>query len=94
MIAMSVPDVRDSGGRLKRIIIALAVSVGCAVAAYFITGQIVAGDTASAAHVSYRQMSGGQFQYWVTGAAFAVAMFLSFGILENIAKKKYLASLK
>ena len=39
-------------------------------------------------------MDGGQFQLWVTGAAFVVAMFLSFGVLESIAKKKYLASLK
>lgn len=89
-----VPDVRDSGGRLKRILLALAISVGCAIAAYLIAGQIVAGDQARAAHVSYRQMSGGQFQLWVTFAAFAVAMFLSIGILENLAKKRYLRSLK
>ena len=96
MVPMSgVPDVRDSGGRLKRIVIALAVSIGCAVAAYFVAGAIVASrEGPAAAHVSYRQMDGGQFQLWVTGATFAVAMFLSFGVLESIAKKKYLASLK
>jgi hypothetical protein len=90
----SVPDVRDGGGRMKRIIIAVVVSVGCAVAAYFIAGQIVAGDTSRASHVSARQLDGGQFQLWVTGATFAVAMILSIGILESLAKKKYLASLK
>ena len=79
---------------MKRIIIALLVSVGCAVVAYFIAGQIVAGDASRAAHVSTRQMDGGTFQIWVTLVTFAVSIALTIGVLENIAKKKYLASLK
>jgi hypothetical protein len=94
MVRMNgVPDVRDSGGRMKRIIIALAISAGCAVATYFIAGQIVTGDASRAAHVSTRQMDGGTFQIYLTLGAFAVAMFLSVGVLENLAKKKYLRSL-
>jgi hypothetical protein len=89
-----VPDVRDSGGRLKRIILGLVIAVGCAVIAYLIMGQVVAGDTSRAAHVSTRQMDGGTFQIWVTLVTFAVSLAAAIGVLENIAKKKYLASLK
>ena len=91
---MTVPDVRDSGGRLKRIVVALVVAVACAAVAYLIMGQVVAGDASRAAHVSTRQMDGGTFQIYVTLGTFAAVLVLTIGVLENIAKKKYLASLK
>jgi hypothetical protein len=85
-----VPDLKDSSGRMTRIVIAVAVGVACSVAAYFITGAIVASrETAAAAHVSARQMSGGQFVLWVTFATFPIAVALALGILNNIAKKKW-----
>ncbi|MBL9015622.1 MAG: hypothetical protein JNL83_15675 [Myxococcales bacterium] len=89
-----VPDVRDSGGRLKRIVIALALAAGGAVIAYVVMGQVVAGDTRRAAYVSSRQMDGGTFQIYVTLAAFVVVLVVAIGVLENLAKKKYLASLE
>jgi len=91
---MTVPDLRDHGGRLTRIVIALAIAIGGAALAYVIMGQVVAGDTSRAAHVSTRQMDGGTFQIYVTLAAFAGVLVIAIGVLENLAKKKYLASLK
>ena len=85
-----VPDLKDSSGRMVRIVIAVAAGIVCSVAAYFIAGAIVASrETAAATHVSSRAMSGGQFVLWVTFATFPIVVALALGVQNNIAKKKW-----
>lgn len=88
-------DVMDEKGRLKRLVIALAVGIACAVGAYGVLYGIARPDSYSAAHYQGLQTTGDgaggpwKFVWYFTGLAFIVPFTLTLGILTNLEKKRW-----
>jgi hypothetical protein len=93
-----VPDLRDSSGRLKRIILALTVGVIVGAAVYGALYAFARPDDAAAAHAEgisvYRHTrTAFQFVFYFTGAAFFVAFLATLKIANSMADKKYMREL-
>jgi hypothetical protein len=83
-------DLMDTAGRLRRIVVAVAVGVAVGVVAYLIADRLVAPETETAAvHVTSRQMSGGAFVLWIAGIALAGGFAITLSVLEIIAKRRW-----
>lgn len=88
-------DVMDEKGRLKRLVIALAVGIGCAVGAYGLLYGLARPDSYSDAYyqgaATTSAGSGGawKFVWYFTGLAFIVPFILTQGILGNLEKKRW-----
>ena len=89
-----VPDLRDSSGRLKRIILALTVAVIVGAAVYGALYAFARPDDAAAAREegisTYRHArTAFQFVFYFSGGAFIVAFLATLKIANNMADKKY-----
>ena len=84
------PDVMDSSGRLKRIIIALIAGVTAAAIAYVICDQMVASDPGP--HYTEGTYSRGGYKFigYMTALAGGVVFLITGGILEARAKKQWM----
>ncbi|MEO8552416.1 MAG: hypothetical protein ABI678_20705 [Kofleriaceae bacterium] len=88
-------DVMDQKGRMKRGVIALAVGIACAVGAYGVLYGMARPDSYSDAYYAgagaTNAGAGGpwKFVWYFTGLAFIVPATLTYGILTNLAKKRW-----
>jgi hypothetical protein len=85
-----VPDVMDSGGRMKRLLYALFAGATAAAIAYTICDQMVAADPGP--HYTEGTYSRGGYKFigYVTALAGGVMFLLVGGILEGRAKKQWM----
>lgn len=87
-----IPDLKDSSGRMRRIVLSLLIGGAVAGIAYFLANAGVQPDKeAHTMHVTRGQMSGGTFVLWVTFVSFAVAVSAALGIQNALAKKAWRA---
>ena len=90
MSELPVPDLKDSTGRMRRIVLSLLIAGACAGIAYFVAGIIVKPETcAPTMHVTRQQMSAGTFVIWITLVVFALSLSAALAIQNAIAKKKW-----
>ena len=83
-------DVKDSSGRLHRIIIALICGAAAAGITWLVANALVKPDLEPVTtDVSYRQIDGHGFVLWATGIAFAIVVGAALAIQNAIAKKKW-----
>ena len=87
-----VPDLKDSTGRMRRIVLSLLIAGAVAAIAYGIANAVVQPDSeARVAHVTTSQMSAGTFVIWVALVAFVVALVAALGIQNALAKRAWSA---
>jgi|GEM_PF-2285452 len=88
-------DAMDEKGRLKRLVIALGVGIGCAVAAYGVLYSLAQPDS-----LAVRQSAevGGhgawKFVFSFTALAFAIPFVITLGVLTNLEKKRWMKRLE
>lgn len=84
------PDLKDSSGRMRRIVLSLLIGAAVAALAYMITHALVEPEKApQVAHVTRGQMSAETFVLWVTLVSFAVAVSAALAIQNAIAKRQW-----
>ncbi|CAN5923610.1 hypothetical protein BH11MYX3_BH11MYX3_36470 [soil metagenome] len=87
-----VPDLKDSSGRMRRLVLSLLIGGAVAGIAYVIAHAVVQPETdAHKMHVTTGQMSGGTFVIWVTLVAFAVGFAAALAIQNALAKRAWIA---
>jgi hypothetical protein len=89
-----VPDLRDSAGRTKRLVLALTVAVIIGAGVYGILYAVARPDDAAAAHAegisTYRHArTAFQFVFYFSGGAFIVAFLATLKIANKLADAKY-----
>jgi Na+/H+ antiporter NhaC len=89
-----VPDLRDSRGRLMRLVLALTVAVIVGGAVYGALYALARPDDAAAAHAegisAYRHArTAFQFVFYFSGAAFIVAFLVTLKLANHAADRKY-----
>jgi hypothetical protein len=88
-------DAIDEKGRLKRLLIALAVGIGCAVAAYGALYALAQPDSSAAINHEVEGAGGAsKFVWYFTALAFAVPFIIAQGVLNNLEKKRWLKQLE
>jgi hypothetical protein len=87
MSELPQPDVMDSTGRMRRLVIALLLGAAAAAAAYFVTKQMAEPDTL----VAQGRYSRGayKFVYYMTALFGALVFAAALAIQNRIAKKKW-----
>src|SRR6185295_11886169 len=86
------PELLDSSGRMKRIIIALAIGAAAAAAAYFIADSLAKPDELPGGlYGGGQRVRGYQFVYYVTGLAGAVCFMIALAVQNHFAKKRWQA---
>ena len=84
------PDLKDSTGRMRRIVISLLVAGAAALVAYPIATKLVKPETeAPTMYVSSRQMDGGTFVVYVTLIVFASVLAGALALQNYLAKRKW-----
>ncbi|MDX2089730.1 MAG: hypothetical protein SFX73_17880 [Kofleriaceae bacterium] len=81
------PDLMDSSGRARRIVVSLLVGGAGGALAYFLGDRFIDTTGPEAAHVSTRQMSAGSFVIYLALAGF-IATFAAALALQNYDAKK------
>jgi hypothetical protein len=90
MSELPAPDLKDSTGRMRRIVLSLLIAGACSGLAYVIANAVIKPETeAHKAHVTSGQMSAGTFVIWVTLVVFALSLSAALAIQNAIAKKKW-----
>ncbi len=89
-----VPDLKDSRGRMKRIILALTVAVIVGAAVYGALYAFARPDDAAAAHAegisTYRHArTAFQFVFFFSGGAFIVTFLATLKLANSAADKSY-----
>lgn len=89
------PDLKDSSGRLRRLVISLLVAGAAGAAGYLIANALAKPDEALAAgtHSSYHVSKAYQFVGYIAGFAFIVAFLVAMAVQKKLADKAYLKSL-
>jgi len=83
-------DVKDSAGRMNRIIIAVLCGAAVAGITWFVSNALVKPELEPhTTQVVSQQINGYGFVVWATGIAFAVALGVALVIQNAIAKKKW-----
>lgn len=77
-------DAMDEKGRLKRMVIALAVGIFCATGAYGALYAMAQPDSPNTVTTGPEK-----FVWYFTGLAFIVPFILTHGILSNLEKKRW-----
>jgi sulfite exporter TauE/SafE len=86
------PDLMDTAGRVRRLVIALLVGAACGGIGYAIAHALVQPEAQpEAAHVASRQMSAGSFVIWVGLVAGIAGLILSLALQNVLAKRKWRA---
>jgi hypothetical protein len=87
-------DVKDSEGRMRRIVISLICGAAVAGITWLIANALVKPELEPATtQVSYRQIDGHGFVLWATGIACVVAITIALAIQNVLAKRKWRDSL-
>ncbi len=87
-----VPDLKDSAGRMRRLVLSLLIASAVAAIAYVIAYEVAAtGTDARVAHITTRQMSRSAFIVWVAGLSFPVTFTVVLGIQNMLAKRAWSA---
>ena len=89
-----VPDLKDSGGRMKRLVLALTVAVIVGAAVYgalyaFARPDDVAAAQAEGISVYRHTRTAYQFVFYFSGAAFIAAFLVTLRLANRAADKKY-----
>ncbi|MEO8841975.1 MAG: hypothetical protein ABI591_30105 [Kofleriaceae bacterium] len=89
-----VPDLKDSSGRLKRIVLALTVAVIVGAGVYGVLYAVARPDDVAAAREEGISMvrhtrTAFQFVFYFSGGAFIVAFLATLKIANHLADKKY-----
>ena len=89
------PDLLDSAGRMRRIILALLLGGAAAALAYFVADGLATPDQmiASGQHTSGSVGRATGFVFYVTAFAGAVVFGAALAVQNQLAKKKYRESL-
>jgi uncharacterized membrane protein YbhN (UPF0104 family) len=89
------PDLKDSSGRMRRIVIALLVAGAAGAGGYFIANALAKPDEALAAgtHSSYHVSRAYQFVGYIAGLAFIVVFLVALAVQKKLADRAYLRSL-
>jgi hypothetical protein len=89
------PDLKDSTGRMRRLVIALLIAGAVGAAGYFLADAIAKPDDAVAAgtHSSYHIRKAYQFVYYIASFAFIVTFVVAMAIQKKLADKAYVKSL-
>jgi len=83
-------DLRDQGGRMRRLMAALAVGVALAAVAYALVWGLAKPDEVAATQAFYDGKSGAyRFVYYITGLAFAAGLSITLVILNKRAAKRW-----
>ena len=89
------PDLKDSSGRLRRLVVSLLVAVAAGAAGYFIANALAKPDAELAAgtHSTYHVSKAYQFVYYIAGFAFIVAFLVAMAIQKKLADRAYVKGL-
>src|SRR5262245_45290851 len=88
------PDLLDSAGRMRRLVLALLVGAAAATAAYFICESLAGRDmTGDLVYGFGHRQRAYQFVYYVTGLAGAVCFLVALVLQNKLADRKYRAGL-
>lgn len=88
-------DVRDNAGRLRRGLFSVGVGIACAVAVYGFMYKLVRPDTVTSASVTRYSGQAGAWNFvtYITVLGFAIPAMITWGLLQNRARKKELEQL-
>ena len=88
------PDLKDSSGRLRRLVIALLVAGAAGAAGYFIANALAKPDTALAdGHSTYHASKAYQFVGYIAGFAFIVTFLVAMAVQKKLADRAYVKGL-
>jgi len=87
---LPAPDLKDSTGRMRRIVLSLLIAGACSGIAYVIANALIKPETeAYKVRVTHDQMSAGTFVIWVALVVFALSLSAALAIQNALAKKKW-----
>jgi hypothetical protein len=89
-----IPDLKDSRGRMNRIILALTLAVIAGAAAYGVLYAVARPDDAATAHaegisLARHSRTAFQFVFYISGAAFIIAFLATLKIAKHFADQRY-----
>jgi len=89
------PDLKDSSGRMRRIVISLLVAGAAGAGGYLIANALAKPDEALAAgtHSDYHVSKAYQFVGYIAGLAFIVVFLIAMAVQKKLADKAYLKTL-
>ena len=88
------PDLKDSAGRMRRIVIALLLGGAAGALGYFVADSLAKPDDMIAAGKTTGSVArASQFVFYVAGLAFVVVFLVALTIQNKLDDKKYRASL-
>jgi bacteriorhodopsin len=89
MTDLPPPDVKDSAGRLRRLVLALLIGAAAGALAYAITSSMVKPVTVDGVYTSTHVGNTYKFVFYMTGLAFAVAFSITLAIANYRAKQQW-----
>lgn len=93
MSELPPPDLVDSAGRARRLVVSLLVGGAGGALAFVIGDRFIDTTGPEAAHVSTRQMSAGSFVIYLGLIAFVVTFCVALAVQNHLAKKRSHAEL-
>ena len=87
------PDLIDSGGRFRRLVLSFVIAAVCAAIAYFVADALAKPDEMSGGMDGGSQRRAFGFVFYMSGFAFAGAFGLSLAIQNWLEKQRYRKSL-
>jgi uncharacterized protein YacL len=81
------PDLKDSAGRLRRIVLSLLIGAACGALGYVIASQLIDTTGPQTVRVASGQMSAAGFVVWVGIMAFIVTFTLALMVQNHLARK-------
>jgi hypothetical protein len=87
------PDLIDSGGRMRRLVISFVIAVVVASIVYLITNGLAKPDEMPGGMDGGSQRRAFGFVFYMTGIAFAASLAGSLAILKMFANRRYKQSL-
>ena len=87
------PDLKDSRGRMRRLVISLLLGVGAASIVYGLAYSLAKPDENVAAHSTYHVSRAWQFVFYFAGLAFIAVFLVAMAVQKKLADKKYVESL-
>jgi hypothetical protein len=93
MSELPPPDLMDSTGRARRLVVSLLAGIAGGALSYAISGRFIDTTGPEAAHVSTRQLSGGSFVIYLGLAGFVATFAAALALQNHLAKKRSHAEL-
>ena len=88
------PDLKDSSGRMRILVVALLAGGAAAAAAYFIADGLAKPDQMIGSHTSGSVGRATGFVWYVTAFAGAFVFAIALAVQNHFAKKKYMRELQ